>query len=74
MSFQEYLAGNPELREQVAARLATVPIRSTVGMCEQERLDGTKQMLDDLGALAENDGCIAAAWALEVLVMYAIRD
>lgn len=32
-----------------------------------ERIAGCRQMLEDLERLAKSDGCIAAAWALEVI-------
>ena len=41
--------------------------KSTRHMGEEERLDGTRQMIRDLEEMAHNDGCIAAAWALEFI-------
>jgi hypothetical protein len=40
---------------------------STKHMSPEERQDGIDQMIADLTKLAEVDGCIAAAWALEVV-------
>lgn len=40
---------------------------STEHMDRDERAAGVLQMLADLRMLAERDGCIAAAWALEAL-------
>jgi hypothetical protein len=34
-------------------------------MSEAEKINGTRQMIVDLETLAKQDGCIAAAWALE---------
>lgn len=36
-------------------------------MPDPEWLAGCQQMLADLGRLAAVDGCIAAAWALEII-------
>jgi hypothetical protein len=41
--------------------------KSCKHMSEQERLDGTRQMIRDLERLAIDDGCIAAAWALDFI-------
>lgn len=48
-----------------AERLAYYPTKSTAHMSHEERVDGIAQMLADLDCMAKNDGCIAAAWALE---------
>jgi hypothetical protein len=53
---------------KIAKRLAKHPTQSTKHMEEGERTDGIEQMLKDLLALAHNDGCIAAAWAVEWIV------
>ena len=50
-----------------AERLAKSPTKSTAHMAMSERTDGIRQMLLDLYKLADRDGCIAAAWAYEVL-------
>lgn len=42
---------------------------STEHMDDEERRDGIRQMVEDLYRLATQDGCIAAAWALEALVV-----
>lgn len=47
--------------------LADIPIPSTEYMCQEDKCGGVAQMIDDLETLARKDGCIAAAWALEVL-------
>ncbi len=60
-----------------AARvLATKSTPSTVHMAPEEREDAICTMLSDLDLLAANDGCIAAAWALEFALATAadIRD
>lgn len=41
--------------------------RCTKHMDEIDRLNGTRQMIRDLERLAEDDGCIAAAWALDFI-------
>lgn len=51
----------------VTNKLAFVVTPSTEGMSFNERRAGISQMLDDLAKLATDDGCIAAAWALEVI-------
>lgn len=43
-----------------------LPFPSTVGMSKEDRIAGVKQMLMDLSDLARIDGCIAAAWAIEL--------
>jgi hypothetical protein len=61
--------GRPQgLQESEVRSIANrcVPV-STRHMSAAERLDGTRQMIRDLEALAHNDGCIAAAWALEFM-------
>ena len=50
---------------RIAVRIKTP---STNYMTTQEQLDGVRQMLDDLERLAEEEGCIAAAWALEWII------
>lgn len=52
------------LRQQMAAMVSP----STARMDPEERADGVRQMLEDLTMLARRDGCVAAAWALEVLL------
>lgn len=51
--------------------LSEPPTSSTAHMSHGERLDGVCQMLSDLERLAKEDGCIAAAWALEKLLAMA---
>lgn len=41
--------------------------KSCKHMTEAERLDGTRQMIRDLERLAIDDGCVAAAWALDFI-------
>jgi len=47
--------------------LASIEIPTTRYMGDEEKRDGVEQMLRDLRQLARQDGCIAAAWAVEVL-------
>lgn len=47
--------------------LARIDCPSYRHMEEQERADGILTMLNDLNQLARRDGCIAAAWALEMI-------
>jgi hypothetical protein len=54
-----------------AELLTEPPTKSTAHMSHGERLDGVCQMLMDLEQLARQDGCIAAAWALEKLIAVA---
>lgn len=56
-----------------AELLSEPPTKSTAHMSHGERLDGIQQMLADLERLARQDGCIAAAWALEKLIAVAPR-
>lgn len=51
-----------------AAAMALVPTDSTRHMTSDERRAGVETMLHDLQRLAADDGCIAAAWALEKLL------
>lgn len=53
--------------DKMIETLANLSIPSTQRMGQFEKYDGVQLMLSDLNALAEKDGCIAAAWALEVL-------
>lgn len=48
--------------------LAWPPTESTKSMGHGERVRGIEQMLHDLERLAREDGCVAAAWALERLL------
>lgn len=52
--------------ENTAHILSWFPTPSTKHMERQEREDGINVMLSDLHRLASEDGCIAAAWALEL--------
>lgn len=47
-------------------RLALIDLPSTRHLSFQERRQGISVMLSDLERLATIDGCIAAAWALEL--------
>lgn len=58
---------NEGMLRQLAEALATVPAPSTKHMEREEREQSVWQMLADLWRLAKSDGCIAAAWALEIL-------
>lgn len=51
----------------LADRLAKHPLNSYRHMSHEELAAGIKQMLADLDTLAMRDGCIAAAWAVEVI-------
>lgn len=54
-----------------ADQLSLIDIKSTRHMEHDERADGIEVMLDDLHLLATRDGCIAAAWAWEILTTMA---
>ena len=56
---------NDKTFQDAADKLAKTQTQSTQHMAEQERADGILQMLRDLNRLARENGCIAAAWALE---------
>lgn len=60
-----------EAVNNIAVRLANMPIPSMEHMApaieHPERFDGIRQMLHELNDLARKDGCIAAAWALDVI-------
>lgn len=47
--------------------MASIDVPSTRQLSLGERTDSIKVMHDDLMTLAENDGCIAAAWALDAI-------
>ena len=51
--------------DTIASRLMFIPTTSTRHMWHEERRDVIRQMLADLERLAVEDGCLAAAWALE---------
>lgn len=57
-----------ERLKAAAAVMALIPTDSTRRMTTGERRAGIETMLADLLRLAEGDGCIAAAWALEKLL------
>jgi len=59
---------NLTLSEKQVLRVAqrTIP-KSCKHMSEQERIDWTRQMIRDLGRLALDDGCVAAAWAIDFI-------
>ncbi len=48
-----------------ARAISEIELPSTKHLSPDDKLEGTCQMLDDLERLAEEDGCIAAAWAIE---------
>ena len=49
-------------------RLELLPIPSIQNLGTVEAKNGIRQMIEDLEKLAKDDGVVAAAWALEVLV------
>ena len=51
-------------------RLAKTPTESTKHMTFEERQHGVVQMILDLHKLADRDGNVAAAWALEKLLTW----
>lgn len=53
--------------DELAAKLASVRTKSTAHMETGERASCIGTMLDDLEQLARSDGCIAAAWAIEIM-------
>jgi hypothetical protein len=53
--------------------ISKLDIPSTRWMSETEKFNETRQMILDLEALAYNDGCIAASWAIE-WIQVASRD
>lgn len=56
------------VRRLAAEDLALRPTRSCRHMDREECADAMEVMLGDLERLAKNDGCIAAAWALEYVM------
>ena len=52
---------------ELSEYLSTIPTISTKHMEQAEREAGIQTMLNDLFHLADRDGCIAAAWALEII-------
>lgn len=61
------MVGMAIIGKDTIEQLADMTIPSTTMMSRSERLAGTETMVADLTRLAEEDGCIAAAWALEML-------
>lgn len=55
------------MSEELVAKLATIATRSTAHMETDERAACIGTMLSDLEQLATLDGCIAAAWSIEIL-------
>jgi len=55
---------NLETARKIADKCITP---STARMSPDERHEGVMQMIEDLAILASRDGCVAAAWALEVI-------
>lgn len=53
--------------DQIETIEAGCVLSSNRDMSKKQRIDGTRQMVRDLERLAVNDGCIAAAWALEYI-------
>ena len=60
--------------EDIAEILAKHPTTLTRDMHIVDRFNGIHQMLCDLNQLAREDGCIAAAWALEFVSMIAEQE
>jgi hypothetical protein len=56
-----------ETTEKLVEVLSRVSTESTHYMTVEERSYGIAVMLGDLNRLAREDGCIAAAWALEMI-------
>ena len=65
--------GTYEFNDAVTA-LAQFKTDSTKHMERDERAIGVETMLSDLLQLAKNNGCIAAAWAYELLTTIAKAD
>ena len=57
-----------EVMNGMIGRLELLPIPSMQNLGTKQAKDGIRQMIEDLEKLAKDDGNIAAAWALEVLV------
>jgi hypothetical protein len=58
--------GKPQpLSEPRIRHIAKLDLHSTRWMSETEKINNTRQMIFDLERLVTQDGCIAAAWALE---------
>jgi len=51
-------------------KLAKLYTPSVRGMSHEDRVAGITQMIADLQRLAKDDGCVAAAWALEAIDRY----
>lgn len=62
------------MSKDLADRLAQTATASTRTMPADVRADGIRQMLSDLHRLTTEDGCIAAAWALEWIEASASRS
>lgn len=61
----EYVANKMALRQ---------PPESMIDMDQCDRINGIRQMLQDLQRLAQQDGCAAAGWALEVLLPFGFTN
>jgi hypothetical protein len=56
----------PGFLPEIVNLIYDLPFPSTQGMSKEDRIAGVKQMLFDLSDLARIDGCVAAAWAIEL--------
>ncbi|MBE9193871.1 hypothetical protein IQ219_00675 [Synechocystis sp. LEGE 06083] len=55
-----------DINQQIE-EIAKLPLNSFKGMEMEDRINGTSQMVSDLERLAIVDGCIAAAFALDLI-------
>lgn len=55
-----------EAARLLTARLAQLPLPSMKSLSPVNRFESTRTMLGDLQRLAQEDGCVAAGWALEL--------
>lgn len=55
---------------ELAEKLNQIGTRYGSLMGSEEREAGIHQMILDLGTLAKQDGCVAAAWAIEMIRQY----
>ncbi|MBE9242767.1 hypothetical protein [Synechocystis salina] len=55
-----------DINQQIE-EIAKLPLNSFKGMEMEDRINGTSQMVSDLERLAIDDGCIAAAFALDLI-------
>lgn len=52
---------------EMIAPLAGVTVPSTNHLSSEEKTNEISRMIEDLQLLATKDGCVAAAWSLEML-------